>query len=122
MFKLELYDRKGNKLNIGDIVRISDGKGFHFFSRITFLENEKCIAPFHTFSFHSFEKVDKLPENAIKSAEERYDIWYLPSEIPDEEPYIGEKYLIDWRQCEHLLNQRCFRIELVKENEQLKLF
>lgn len=122
MFKLELYDRKGNILSIGDIVKISDGKGFHFFSEVKFLEDEKCIAPFHTFSFHSFEKVDKVPENAVKSTEERYNIWYLPSEIPDEEPQIGERYLIDWRQCEHLLQQRCFRIELLKNNEQLKLF
>ena len=53
MFKLELYDRKGNILSIGDIVKISDGKGFHFFSEVKFLEDEKCIAPFHTFSFHS---------------------------------------------------------------------
>lgn len=113
MFKLELYDRIGNKLKIGDIVKVSDGKGFTFFSEVKYLENEKVITPFHTFSFHSFEKVNKVPEHAKLSTEERYDIWYTHSPEIDEKEAAdhANKYLIDWRKCEHLLKQRCFRIE-----------
>jgi hypothetical protein len=113
MFILKIYDRKGIELNLGDIVKVSDREGFHFFSEVKYLEAEKSLAPFHTFSFHSFEKVDKVPEGARKSTEERYNVWYLPTAIPDEEPEIGEKYLADWRQCEHLLEQKCYRIEKI---------
>lgn len=113
MFKLELYDRIGNKLNMGDIVKISNGKEFTFYAEVKYLEAEKCITPFHTFSFHSFEKVEKVPDHAIKSAEERYGIWYTHNPEVDESAKEAEKYLIDWRQCEHLLQQRCFRIELI---------
>ena len=76
MFTLELYDRKGNKLNIGDIVKISDGKNFTFYSEVKYLEKEKAIAPFHTFCFHSFEKVETVPDHAKPGTEERYKIWY----------------------------------------------
>lgn len=115
MFKLELYDRVGNKLHIGDIVKVSDGKGFSFFAEVKYLEDEKVITPFHTFSFHSFEKVDKVPDHAKKSTEEMFDMWYTHSPELDEEKAAkeAEKYLIDWRQCEHLLEKRCFRIELL---------
>jgi len=115
MFKLELYDRIGNKLNIGDIVKVSDRHRFSFFAEVKYLEKEKKITPFHTFSFHSFEKVESLPEHAKKATEERYNIWYTHSPEVDEREaaeYVN-KYLIDWRQCEHLLNEGCFRIELL---------
>jgi hypothetical protein len=113
MFTLKLYDRKGVELKQGDIVKISDGRIFTFFAEVKYLEKEKAIAPFHTFSFHSFEKVDVVPANAKKSTEERYNIWYVWNEEAekDENPNIAEKYLIDWRACEHLLEQKCFRIE-----------
>lgn len=116
MFKLELYDRIGNKLNLGDIVKISDGKKISFYSEVKYLEDEKVITPFHTFSFHSFEKVDSVPEHAKKSSiEERYGIWYTHSPEIDEKEAAqnAEKYLIDWRQCDHLLEKRCFRIEKI---------
>jgi hypothetical protein len=112
MFLLKLYDRQGTELNEGDIVKISDGKSFSFYSEIKYLEKEEAIAPFHTFSFHSFLKVDKLPENTILSKEIRYRIWFVQNPELDESPEEGEKYLIDWRQCEHLLSQRCFRIKM----------
>jgi hypothetical protein len=114
MFKLILQDRKGNALNMGDIVKVSDGRYFKFYAEVKYLDKEKCITPFHTFSFHSFEKVDSVPENAIQSTEERYKIWYVPDEYAqaDDEPDTGEKYLMDWRTCEHLLEQSCYRIEL----------
>lgn len=112
MFKLQLFDRLGNALNIGDTVKVSNGHNFSFYAEVKFLEKEQCITPFHTFSFHSFEKVDKVPEHAIKSTEERYNVWYThsPEADPKESAAIAEKYLIDWRQCEHLLQSRCFRI------------
>ena len=115
MFKLELYDRIGNKLNLGDIVKVSNGREFSFYAEVKYLENEKVITPFHTFSFHSFEKVDKIPEHAKKSTEERYNIWYTHSPELDEKEAAeyANKYLIDWRQCEHLLEKRCFRVELL---------
>lgn len=115
MFKLELYDRIGNKLNLGDIVKVSNGREFSFYAEVKYLENEKLITPFHTFGFHSFEKVDSVPEHAKKASEERYNIWYTHSPELDEKwaSEYANKYLIDWRQCEYLLEKRCFRVELL---------
>lgn len=117
MFELKLFDRKGQELKLGDIVKISDGKNFKFFCEVTYLDNEKIIAPFHTFSFHSFEKVDAVPANAMLSSEERYKIWYLlweEAEV-DENSEKFNDYLMGWRQCEHLIDNRCYRIELKEE-------
>ena len=112
MFILELYDRLGQKLNIGDIVKISDGRHFKFYAEVKYLADEECIAPFHTFSFHSFEKVDKVPENAIQSTEERYKIWYIDNPESDDNAKNYEHYLIEWRKCEVLLRNKIFRIKL----------
>lgn len=120
MFILKLYDRNGVELKFGDIVKISNGKSFQFYSEVKYLEDEQAIAPFHTFTFHSFIKVDKVPDNAKKSTETKYNIWFTNDYETDNGFEIGEKYLMDWRACEHLLEQRCFRIEpMIK---QLKLF
>lgn len=112
MFKLKLFDRKGIELHLGDIVKISNGKYFDFFAEVKYLEDQKVITPFHTFTFHSFEKVDKVPENAHKSTEERYNIWYqyYDEAEPDTQAKEFEKYLMDWRECERML-ERCFEIE-----------
>lgn len=112
MFTLQIFDRIGNELKIGDIVKISDGRRFTFFSEVKYLEKEQAIAPFHTFSFHSFEKVDRVPANAKESTETRYKIWYMVRREAEEDAHadVAEKYLMDWRVCEHLLQQRCFRI------------
>jgi len=118
MFILELYDRNGTKLNIGDIVKVSDGRYFNFYAEVKYLEEEEAITPFHTFSFHSFEKVEKVPDNAIKSKEERYNIWYIgrDSAEEDREEIVkqAEKYLMDWRHCEHLLNENYFKIKQIE--------
>lgn len=116
MFTLELYDRIGNKLSLGDIVKVSNGREFTFFAEVKYLESEKVITPFHTFSFHSFEKVETIPEHAKKSTEERYNIWYTYSPELDEKESAeyANKYLISWRVCEHLLEERCFRVEINK--------
>ncbi|MCO5250960.1 MAG: hypothetical protein M9949_06015 [Candidatus Kapabacteria bacterium] len=115
MFRLELFDRIGNKLNLGDYVKISDGKDFKFYVQVQYLEKEKCIVPFHTFSFHSFEKVDSVPENAYKMTDEgRYDIWCVHPPEADNEAFAAsaKEYLSGWRQCEHLLEKGYFRVEL----------
>jgi len=116
MFKLEIYDRKGIKLNIGDIVKVSNGKEFSFYSEVKYLEKERALTPFHTFSFHSFEKVDAVPDHAQKATEERYNIWFTHSPQLDdtEAAEQANKYLIDWRSCERFLDNRTFKIELLK--------
>lgn len=112
MFTLTIHDRKGTQLNEGDIVKVSDGKNFNFYSEVKYLEDEQVIAPFHTFSFHSFEKVDRVPDGAIKSSEERYGIWYLPDEVkePDEDGEQFKDYLMSWRACETPVERRAWRI------------
>ncbi len=113
MFKLKLFDRNKKELQEGDIVKISDGRRFTFWCQVKYLDDEKVIAPFHTFSFHSFVKVNEVPANATKSTEERYNIWYVYDEDAeaDKEANLFEKYLSDWRVCEHLIDGRCFDIE-----------
>lgn len=112
MITLKLYDRKRQELNFGDIVKISNGRDFSFYAEVKYLKKEKAIAPFHTFSFHSFEKVDSIPAGMTKSTETRYGIWYTHNPENDESAEQFEKYLIDWRACEHLLEQSCFSVEL----------
>jgi len=116
MFTLKLFDRKGIELQFGDIVKISNGKEFTFYAEVTYLQQEKLIAPFHTFSFHSFEKVDALPYNAIKATgEERYNVWYTEdSELDAEHNEVAIKdYLIQWRECERLIEQGIYQIEFI---------
>jgi hypothetical protein len=119
MFTLTIHDRNGVELNIGDVVKISDGKEFQFFAEVKYLYDEQILTPFHTFSFHSFEKVDKVPDNAIKSTETRYNIWYLKNKEIDNDAEHAERYLLSWRECERQLEKKCFRVKL---NTQQKLF
>lgn len=120
-FILTLHDHHGKELALGDIVRVNTGtvRPNHFFARVTWLKDEQTIAPFGTFSFHSFEKVDSLPDNAIKSTETRYDIWYLEDEGEEQTAEIYEGYLMSWRECEDYLKKNCYRI---RPNTQLGLF
>lgn len=113
MFELTLYDSKGIKLHIGDIVKVEGNNEVTFYTEVKWLEKEKAISPFHTFCFHSIEKVDGLPKNAQKSeSEDRFDLWYT---YPDSECKRNvEQYLSGWRECENLLEKRCFRIELIR--------
>lgn len=113
MFTLELFDRNGVKLKIGDIVKISNGKSFDFYAEVKYLPEEQIITPFHTFSFHSVVKVDEVPEGVTKAREDRYNVWYLPTRDQlDNDPEAGEQYLMSWRQCEYKLEQKMFRIQL----------
>lgn len=115
MFILKLFDRKGNELKEGDYVKISNGKEFTFFAEVKYIESEGIITPFHTFSFHSFEKVDKIPDEAKKSTEARYDIWYMYSDDAeqDDKALDFEKYLMSWRECEHHLEKRSWAIKQI---------
>lgn len=118
MFILELYDSNGIKLNFGDIVRVSNGRN-EFFSEVKYLEDEQIITPFHNFSFHSIYKVDSLPSGLLKSNESRYNIWYNPITHYQNEDVGDSQYLFDWRQCEHLLEKRCYMIKKI-DNPQTK--
>ena len=112
MFTLELFDRNGEKLQQGNIVKVSDGRNFKFYSEVKWLEQEQVIAPFHTFSFHSFVKVDKLPENLQLSTQEtRYSIWWTVGEEMDEAAEKGETYLKQWRGIEEYINNGIYKIK-----------
>lgn len=111
MFTLRLYDRNGTELHEKDIVAVSDGSRFRFYSEVKFIKKECVIAPFHTFCFHSFVKVDKVPENAKKGSEERYNIWYVcDGEDADLKSDDFETYLLGWRTCENQIDKRSWRI------------
>jgi len=121
-FELTLLDRKGIELKEGDIVKVSDGRHFSFYSEVKHLKDENVIAPFHTFAFHSFEKIEKLPEGLNEgTGEERYRLWYHTDPEEDTEAEKFKNYLMEWRKCEHLL-ERCCKIKKVQENQQQKLF
>lgn len=108
-FTLHLYDRNGKELNEGDIVKISDGSRITFYAEVKFLEGHNAIAPFHTFSFSSMIKVDKLPEGLTKANEERYGILHGEPE-DDSGGGVIKQYLLEWRECEHNLDDRMFKI------------
>lgn len=116
MFTLTIYDRKGVELKEGDIIKISNGKEFDFFAEVKWLEKDQILTPFHTFSFHSFEKIDKLPNGVTKSTEERYNIWYLYHDdaMADKHAADFQEYLMSWRECEHHLAARMWRINKKK--------
>ena len=114
MFKLILKDSKGTPLKEGDLVRLTGRIDSPvFYCEVTFLEEEKRIVPFHSFSFNHIERVDKLPSDAIPLKEERYKAYMSPSENVHDKNYI-DNYLMDWRVCEHRINERCFDIERLK--------
>lgn len=110
MFKLTIHDREGVELKEGDIVEISDGKNFKFFSEVKYDRERKVLYPFHTFCFHSIVKVDIVPEEARPCNEERYKCWYLPVPNKDDSAERAYKYLMSWRECERQLNDRIFQI------------
>jgi hypothetical protein len=110
MFKLILKDRLGNELNEGDFVKISNGKEFTFYSEIKYIEDKGVIAPFHTFSFHSFEKVDEIPNEAIKSNEFNYDVWFVENPQEDHKAENFKDYLMTWKDCEYHLDKRSWLI------------
>ena len=122
MFILTLHDRNGVELKLGDLVKISNGRRFTFFSEVKWLEKEQVIAPFNTFSFHSFEKVDKIPEKAVKRiVEGDYDCWYLYDEDAEDDSYADQarSYLKSWRDLEMLIESRAYRIKPILGQQKL---
>ena len=119
MFKLKLYDRNGVELHEGDIVRISNSGLFNFFAEVKYLEAENAIAPFHTFVFASVEKIDAVPEGATKAREDRYNVWYVADgeAAVDEQAKENNDYLWSWRELEHQIDARCWRIEREEKPE-----
>lgn len=122
-FYFELTDRNGTVLNDGDIVRVSDSHGFTFYSEVKYFPETNIIVPFHTFSFHSFEKVDSIPDNALPGkADSNYKIWYVPNAEKDDESEKFDRYHSDWMSCDRLLEGRCYVIKRVELGDnQLKL-
>ena len=110
MYELKLYDRKGVELKEGDLLAISDGLRFNFYAELKFIENGQILAPFHTFSFHSFQKVDSLPDHAVKTKESRYNCWYTHFPELDVEPEEYEDYRLQWVECERQLEKGLFKI------------
>jgi hypothetical protein len=101
MFTVKLFDINNQELKIGDLVKIRTGRKSIFYCKIKFIA-EGILAPFHTFSFMTIEKVDSIPDNAIPAKEDRYNVWFLADD--DEQTDITNEYLLSWRQCETLLN------------------
>jgi hypothetical protein len=121
-FLLTIHDRNGRELNLGDIVKVSDSSRFNFYCEVKYLEKDRIITPFHNFAFHSIEYADKVPDNAVKSNEERYNCWYVvDGESEDDKGEPFERYLMSWRECEIFLNKRMFRISM-NDNKQTELF
>lgn len=113
-FILKIYDRKGTELHEGDIVRVFTGRQIngHFYSEVKWLEKEQTLTPFHTFSLHSVEKVDKLPDNVVEGKETRYKIWMdhdAQEDASGKEEF--DQYFWDWKACEHQLDKKFYRIE-----------
>jgi hypothetical protein len=117
MFILTVHDRNGVELKEGDLVKISNGREFAFYSGVKWLEKEKALAPFDTFTFHSFEKVDSIPENAEKSTNESYNIWFA---LSDNTEYDGkadefENYLMSWRRIDVAVKNRSYQIKKIED-------
>lgn len=123
---LTIHDKHGNELNFGDIVKIETNQSsvhYTFYAEVKYLPESQSIAPFHTFAFHNIEKVDHLPDGAIQLDETRYRCWmhYHDEEeefAPKKESY--SRYLIEWRECEHLLSEKIFRVHLTEESKYVK--
>lgn len=132
MFRLTLHDNMGVELVEGDIVKVIN-RGHDntiFFSEVRWIEKNGCkegiLVPFHTFSFHSFQKIEGgleallsiYKDRLIECIVEGVEYWYvskLDSEkLNDDENEEDEdevsKYLMDWRQCEYLISEGCYRI------------
>ncbi len=99
MFKLILKDSKEVPFKEGDIVKVINRLGSPvFYCEVTFLEDKKAIAPFHSFCFHYIEKVDGVPEGTMPIKEERYKTYRIGKVGEDDfEENYAEKYLMDIR-------------------------
>lgn len=117
MFILTIHDRNGVELKEGDLVKISNGREFTFYSEVKWLEKEKVLAPFDTFSFHSFEKVDSIPPNAKKSNIESHNVWFA---LADNTEYDGKadafkNYLTSWWRINVGIENRSYQIKKIED-------
>jgi hypothetical protein len=108
--QIKLFDRDKQELNFGDIVAISDGHALKFYAEVQYMEADRAISPFHTFSFHSVKKVDKVPDDAVECDEPRFKCWYAPKPEIDDYGQKIENYLMAWRECERFLEQSMFEV------------
>lgn len=113
MFRLRFYDCDGIEVTEGDIVQIFAKNEIIFYSEVKYLEDEQVIVPFHNFAWYRFKKVDSIPLFAIKSDETRFQLWYNPD--ADHNYKASQELLWSWKDCEVLLEKRCWRI--TKENQ-----
>ena len=116
MFTFKLKDRKGQELNFGDVVAILDGDRFTFYCEVKYLAEKKVITPLHTFSFHSVEKIEKLPDEAVLLDEKEYKCWYVPDGIQDASAADYKDYLMSWREGERFLDKSCFEVTPINNN------
>lgn len=116
MFVVKLKDKNGHHLKLGDIVKVWNKTGITFFVRLTWLSDIKKLAPFHAFSFHSVEyvgdNVEALPDGIVQCDEPRFDCWFVHDKMQDKTAEKHQKYLMEWRKCEELL-ESCYDIELL---------
>lgn len=128
MFILTVHDREGTELKDGDIVAVSGhnhgDNRFKFFAEVKWIPEKQVLTPFHTFTFHSFLKVDKVPDGAVPFKDDMadYKIWYICDSEVDTKARDYERYLIDWRDCERLIENHIFRIRKIDEPKQGSLF
>jgi hypothetical protein len=124
MFEITFHDRNGTELKEGDVVALSDGKALRFYCEVKWIEAENIMAPWHTFSFHSVEKADKLPDGLTLSDETRYKCWYHNDPAEDNASGSFEHYRMEWLTCEREIDKRVFRIKRINKIEtgQQKLF
>lgn len=122
MFEITFHDRNGTELKEGDIVALSDGRSINFYCEVKWIEAEQIMAPWHTFSFHSVEKIDKLPDGVTLSDETRYKCWFHNSPLDDSDSKPFNNYLMEWRTCEREIDKRVFRIKRIDQSAQQKLF
>ncbi len=111
MFKLHLFDTKGERLSIGDIVKVKGNTGSAFYTHVKFSEKDQSITPFSTFCFHAIEKVSEIPEGAVLMKTSDGNHWYSNDNSEYSEEGHSE-YLESWFTCSQMISKGCFRIEI----------
>ena len=108
MFRLRFFDCDGAEIFEGDIVKIYAGNHTIFYSEVKYLEDERVLVPLHNFAWYRFKKVDTIPLFAVKSNEDRFDLWYEPDTKHNYN--LPQEQLTSWKDCEVLLENRCWQI------------
>lgn len=121
MFILKILDCKGTELKEGDFVKVQRRTSWThvtFYTQVKYNKEQKAINPFHTFTWHRIEKIDKLPKNVHESKlQEWFPIWYTEENEDSLKTKEYEKYFSSWKDCEVLLENRCYCIEKQEESK-----